>query len=120
MRPSRPQRGAGRFRRLGRGWLSQRAEGLAGLAHAFAVGGVGLGAVLDVLLDGLWPGALDGACGVVEEPLLLLSCHEPEQVTGLFEVVVVVLAKVEVVGGGPDRLSRIGEDALFNPTPAGV
>src|ERR1700754_585567 len=82
-----------------RGWVLQRAEGFAGLAHAFAVGGVGLGAVRDVHLDSLLPGALDGARGVVEEPLLLLACHEPEQVTGLLEIVVVVLAEVEVIRG---------------------
>ncbi len=32
---------------------SERTEHLAGLAYAFPVGGIGLGAVLDVLLDGL-------------------------------------------------------------------
>src|SRR6185312_12590681 len=101
------------------GWLLQRAEGLARLAYAFAIGRVGLGAVRDVRLDGLVPGALDGACGVVEEPLLLIAGHEPEQVTGLFEVVVVVFAEVEVIRGGPDRLGGIGVAGLLGP-PAEV
>src|ERR1700752_4368995 len=100
---------------FGRGWVLERAEGLAGLAHAFAVGGVGLGAVRDVRLDGLVPGALDGARGVVEEPLLLFAGQEPEQVAGLFEVVVVVGAEVEVIRGGPDRLGGIGVAGLLGP-----
>src|SRR3954451_18296511 len=62
---------------------------------------------------------LIGARGVVEEPLLLVAGHEPEQVTGLFEVVVVVLAEIEVIGGGSDRLGRIGVGGLFGP-PAEV
>src|SRR6185436_20803711 len=64
-------------------------------------------------------GALDGARGVLEEPLLLLAGHEPEQVTGLFEVVVVVLAEVEVIRGGPDRPGGIGVAGLLGP-PAEV
>ena len=66
-------------------------------------------------LDGLVSSTLDGACGVVEEPLLLLAGHEPEQVTGLLEVVVVVLAEVEVIRGGPDRLGGIGVVGLLGP-----
>src|SRR6476619_5008202 len=96
--------GVGTLRRYSVGWLLERAEGLARLAYAFAVGGVGLAAVRDVRLDGLMSGALDGARGVLEEPLLLFPGHEAEQVTGLLEIVVVVRAEVEVIRGGPDRL----------------
>src|SRR5258705_3453739 len=109
------RRGAARVQVSRRGWLLQRAEGLTRLAHAFAVGRVGLGAVLYVLFDGLVPGALDGASGVVEAPLLLVAGHESEQVTGLLEVVVVVFAEIEVIGGGPDRLGGIGVGGLFSP-----
>mgnify|MGYP006968063255 CR=1 FL=1 len=78
--------------------------GLDGLAHTLAVGGVCLGAVLDVALDRLLGGAVDRPGGVVEQRLLLGGVHQPEQVSGLLEVVVVVLAIVESVGGGADCL----------------
>src|SRR5689334_15382492 len=71
---SRPS-AEGKCRRVRVASLSQCAQGLAGLAHAFAVRGVRLGAVLDVLLDGFGSGALDGASGVVEQPLLLVAGH---------------------------------------------
>ena len=93
---------------------SQRAECLARLADALAIGGVGLGAVVDVPLDGLRQGAFDRPRGVVEQALPLLGTEQPEQVAGLGEVVV-VLAVVEVIRRRPDGLGRVGVAGLVGP-----
>src|SRR5688500_15352844 len=67
------------------------AQGLNGLADAFAVGRIGLRAVGDVPLDGGFGSSLDGARGVLEEHLLLLGGHLlAEEDAGLLEVVGVI------------------------------
>src|ERR1700734_1860894 len=53
-------------------------EGFAGLSYTGPVGGVGLGAISDVLLDRGRSRALDRACGVVEQGLLLFGTHQAE------------------------------------------
>jgi hypothetical protein len=53
-------------------------EGFAGLSYTGPVGGVGLGAISDVLLDRGRSRALDRACGVVEQGLLLFGAHQAE------------------------------------------
>lgn len=70
-----------------------------------------------MLFDGFWSGAVDGACGVVEELLLLFAGHQSEQVTGLLKVVVVVGAEVEMIGAGSDGLGGIALAELIGPCP---
>src|SRR5690606_39262477 len=73
LRGRRSYDAAGSGRRVvlvGRGVVElARLQGLDRLADALAVGRVGLGAVLDVLLDGGLRRAVDGPSGVLEERL---------------------------------------------------
>src|SRR3546814_12740158 len=77
---------------VGRGGAGKRAELAQRSLDARAVGRVGLRAVVDVALLDEVRGVAHRAGGVVEQRLLLLRCLQPEQVTGMLEVVVVVVA----------------------------
>jgi hypothetical protein len=57
--------------------------------------------------------AADGPGGILEQPLLLVRGQGAEQVAGLREVIVVVLAEVPVVGVTGDRQRRLPEVGLF-------
>src|SRR5699024_8252799 len=81
---------------------------------------VGLGAVADVTLDGGLGGTVDGAGGVGEQSLLFVGVHQTDEITGLLEVVVVVLAVVEPVGVGTPPQCGLGVGGLFLPTAVGV
>ena len=70
-----------------------------GARHACAVGRVGLRAVRDVLVNNVLGHPGNVACRVLAEQLLLVGCHQAEQVAQLGEVVVVVGAVVPAVGG---------------------
>src|SRR3546814_6907250 len=72
-----------------------------------AVGGVGLRAVADVALLDEVRGVAHRAGGVVEQRLLLCRGHQPEQVAGLLEVVVVVVAVVPPVRVSADLQRRL-------------
>ena len=56
--------------------------------HALAVGRIRSAAVRHMPLQNLKRRAIDRASGVVEEQLLLLSCHLPEEIARLLPVIV--------------------------------
>src|SRR3546814_6870093 len=71
--------------------------------------------VVDVALLDEVRGVAHRAGGVVEQRLLLLRGHQPEQVTGLLEVVVVVVAVVPPVRVAADLQRRLAVLRLFLP-----
>src|SRR5690606_18047207 len=91
-----------------------------GCADAGAVGRVGLRAVVDVPFDGGTGRTVDGAGGVVEQRLLLLWRHQPEQGPRLLEVVIVVGAVVVTVGAACQRQGRFGVVRLRLPVAVAV
>jgi hypothetical protein len=74
------------------------------LGDAGAIGGIGLGAVGDMPLLDMLGGLADLAGRVVEQHLLLLRVHLPEQIARLLPVI--VINPVIPMGGGAADLER--------------
>ncbi|OPY82963.1 MAG: hypothetical protein A4E70_00432 [Syntrophus sp. PtaU1.Bin005] len=62
----------------------------------------------------------NSAGGVAEEGLLLLRTHEAEELTGLCEVIIVVLTEVPVLGIAIELERRFGEVQLLLPLAVAV
>src|SRR5690349_8834852 len=89
------------------------------IGHTLAVARVGLEAIADVSRLDVVGHARHRPAGIGEKRLLLGRRHQPEERTGLGEVVA-VLAMVPVVGRTLDRQRRLAEVGLLLPLAEAV
>src|SRR5690606_17772350 len=100
---------------VGRGGAGKRAELAQCRLHAGSIRRIGLRAVVDVALLDEVRRVAHRARGVVEQQLLLVRCHQPEQVARLLVVVGIVVAEIPPVGVAGDLQRRLAELRLFLP-----
>ena len=104
---------AGLFRDLAESYAQR-------LRHAFAIGRICLKAVADMAELNLSGRTADGPGRIFKKGFLLFRAHQAEQQAGLGVVVIIILAKIPVIGSAVKGKGRLGKLGLLLPLAIAV